>query len=264
MRRVSEYIYTLMFFGCGLWALSSGLTTLFGGLNDLNMTGTWASALMVVSAIVIRLFGSIQHKHTKTLVFLGFTSVFGGVWGIGTVLVILSGALMLSRGFKQLKVLKGQTTLRELRQIRKEKLAELEAEENHLGSSQDTKEDAETKRRVSEELLEGFVGSDDYRREIKTWINEQEFETWELTPEEIRAKAKQEIRKNKLSLETLLALEELDKTRQQGDEDVDLTFANLDLPTEDENFVSNEVGRSFEDYEEDNAKEMTLEELLEE
>lgn len=225
MRRISELIYTIAFFGCGLWALSSGVTTLLSGLEDLATKGTWASALMVIIAITVRIFGEVKEKHTKTLIFVGLTSLIGGMWGIGTVLVILSGVLMITRGFKQVTILREQPSLKELRQIRKERLAEVEDEEVEFKEGNTTESQG-----VAEELLDGFVGSDDHEREIRTWIDRREFDKQELTIEEVRARARQELRENRLSLETILALEELGLTTQE-EEEVDLTNINLDLPT---------------------------------
>ena len=149
MRRISELIYTIAFFGCGLWSLSSGVTTLLSGLEDLTTMGTWASALMVIIAITIRIFGEVKEKHTKTLIFVGLTSLIGGMWGIGTVLVILSGVLMITRGFKQVTILREQPSLKELRQIRKERLVEVEDEEVEFKEGNTTESQG-----VAEELLE--------------------------------------------------------------------------------------------------------------
>ena len=240
MRRISELIYTIAFFGCGLWSLSSGVTTLLSGLEDLTTMGTWASALMVIIAITIRIFGEIKEKYTKTLIFVGLTSLLGGMWGIGTVLVILSGVLMITRGFKQVTIVREQPSLKELRHIRKERLAEVEDEEVEFKEGNTTEPQG-----VAEELLDGFVGSDDHEREIRTWIDRREFDKQELTVEEVKAKAKQEMRENRLSLETILALEELGLTSQE-EEEVDLTNINLDLPTTEEHELEEGIEEGYE------------------
>ena len=255
VRRISELIYTIAFFGCGLWALSSGVATLFSGLEDLTTAGTWASALMVIVSISLKVFGEVNRKNTKTLIFVGLTALFGGMWGIGTVLVILSGVLMITRGFKQVSILREQPSLKELRQIRKERLAEVEDEEVEYQEDNPTNSPS-----VAEELLEGFVGSDDHEREIRTWINQREFDKRDLSPDEVRARAKQEIRENKLSLETIIAMEELGLTSQE-DEDIDLTNINLDLPTTEEDEQDEQVGDIEEKYIED---EQYIEDELEE
>lgn len=254
MRRISEILYTLGFFGCGIWAVVSGTGTLFSGLEDINVTGTWSCYLMLAIALTLKVFGDIGQSHAKTLVFIGLTALFGGVWGIGTILIILAGVVMITRGFKQIKVLREQVSIRELRQIRKKQLEEVKDEEVEY---QEEQEDSEPKRSVAEELLEGFVGSDDHKQEIITWIDEEEFEKEELTPEEIRARAKKELRENKLSLETMLALEELDSMGNSDDtnEEKDLTHVDLDLQEEPDTTsvnrvtVTDEVGYKVEDYE---------------
>lgn len=225
MRRISELIYTIAFFGCGIWSLSSGVITLFSGLVDLTTTGTWASAVMVIVAITVRIFGEVKEKYTKTLIFVGLTSLLGGMWGIGAVLAILSGILMVNRGYRQIAIVREQPSLTELRQIRKERLVEVEDEEVEFKADNTTESQG-----VAEELLDGFVGSDDHEREIRTWIDRREFDKKELSIEEVRARARQELRENRLSLETILALEELGLTTQE-EEEVDLTNINLDLPT---------------------------------
>lgn len=257
MRRISEILYTLAFFVCGIWAVVSGTGTLFNGLNDISMTGTWACAVMVIVTISLKILGDIGNMHTKTLFFIGLTALFGGIWGIGTILIILAGIVMINRGFKQLKVLKELTSIRELRQIRKEKLEEVKDEGRH--SPEET--DIPKKPSVSEELLEGFVGSADYRQEIKTWIDKEEFEKEELTPDEIRAKAKQELRENKLSLETLLALEALDTSYGSTQpEEKDLTNVSLDLKSDEESEEDAGVSYTDEgDYSEE-SEDGTLEE----
>ena len=226
MRRISEILYTLGFFGCGIWAVVSGTGTLFSGLEDINVTGTWSCYLMLAIALTLKVFGDIGQSHAKTLVFIGLTALFGGVWGIGTILIILAGVVMITRGFKQIKVLREQVSIRELRQIRKKQLEEVKDEEVEY---QEEQEDSEPKRSVAEELLEGFVGSDDHKQEIITWIDEEEFEKEDLTPEEIRARAKKELRENKLSLETMLALEELDSMYKDDDTEGEKDLTNVDL-----------------------------------
>ena len=265
MRRISELIYTIAFFCCGLWSLSSGVTTLLSGLEDLATTGTWASALMIIIAITVRIFGEIKEKHTKTLIFVGLTSLLGGMWGIGTVLVILSEVLMITRGFKQVTIVREQPSLKELRQIRKERLAEVEDEGVGFKEGNTTEPQG-----VAEELLDGFIGSDDHEREIRTWIDKREFDKQELTVEEVKAKAKQEMRENRLSLETILALEELGLTTQE-EEEVDLTNINLDLPTTEEQELEQELEEGIEEdigYQEestptrDDILGMSIEDLL--
>ena len=257
LRRISEILYTIAFFAFGIWAIISGGATLLGGLEDINMTGTWASGLMVVSAIVIRFFGDVKESHTKTLIFLGLTALFGGTWGIGTILVIIAGMLMVNRGFKQVKVVKELPSYREVRQTRQETLARIEDEEI---VEQETEVEEDNKTLVSEELLEGFEGSEDHKQEIRTWIVMSEFDKQELTPEEIRARAKQEVRNNQLSLETIIALEELEQSKPK-EKEKDLTYINMDSLTTDEQ----------EDYEKEDGKEelpetdlenISLEEIL--
>lgn len=253
MRRMSEILYTLGFFGCGIWAVVSGTGTLFSGLEDINVTGTWACYLMLAIALTLKVFGDIGQSHAKTLVFIGLTALFGGVWGIGTILIILAGVVMITRGFKQIKVLREQVSIRELRQIRKKQLEEVKDAEVEY---QEEQEDSEPKRSVAEELLEGFVGSDDHRQEIITWIDEEEFEKEDLTPEEIRARAKKELRENKLSLETMLALEELDSMYKDNgtDGEKDLTNVDLDLQESPDTYPINEtvdstdIAYEVEDY----------------
>lgn len=224
-----------------------------------------ASWLMLICALVIRVFGSVQNNHTKTLIFVGVTALFGGVWGIGTVIIILAGIVMLSVGFKQVSVIKEQVSLKELRQIRRERLEGIEDEEGL--SKQENKTEGK-KPSVSEEILEGFIGSEDHRREIQTWIDENEFDRLELTPEEVKAKAKQEIRDNNLSLETILALEELEGTPSTTRE-ADLTNVNLDMLTSDEETESERyLGDYIEDSTDDEIDEseyfkgMSIEDLL--
>ena len=247
MRRISNIIYTIAFFGCGLWALSEGVSTLFGGLTEISTTNTWATAVMVIISFTLRIFGEMELRYTKTLVFVGLTFLFGGVWGLGTILTILSGILMITRGFKHIKVLKEQTSWRELQQIRKERLAEVEEEEKVVTKPVESK----PKQKVSQELLEGFVGSDDYKQEVHTWIETSEFEQEELTPEEIRARAKQEIRENALSIETLMHLDELKgETGQSNNQEQDLTNVNLDLVSSEESVEREGFDESYDEFEE--------------
>lgn len=236
MRRTSEIVYALAFFICGFWALTSGATTLFGGLEDINITGTLAGYALIAVFFMIKMLGEIQENYTKTLVFVGLTSLFGGVWGIGTIFVILSGVLMINRGIKQVSVIRGLPSLKELRQIRKERLKVVEEEEiTRVEPEEDEEED---KPLVDDTLLEGFIGSDNHRLEIETRIDKDELAKMDLTPEEIRARAKQELRDNRLTVETMIALEELEEETREPEVESDLTHIPLDFDEEEEDYVS--------------------------
>ena len=252
LRRISEIIYTVAFFAFGIWAIISGGATILGGFEDINMTGTWASGLMVISSVAIKIFGDVKEIHTKTLVFLTVVALFGGTWGIGTVLVILAGMLMVNRGFKQVKIVKELPSYREVRQTRQETLARVEDEEI---VEQETEVEEDNQTMVSEELLEGFEWSEDHKQEIRTWIVKSEFDKQELTPEEIRARAKQEVRNNQLSIETIIALEELEQSKPK-EKEINLTYINMDSLTTDE---QEEVE---EELPETDLENLTLEEIL--
>lgn len=227
MRRVSELIYTLAFFGCGFWALTTGLGTVLSGFGDLFVTGTGSCYAMISVALMLKVFGDVENLHVKTLVFVGVTAFLGGVWGLGAILLTLSGVLMITRGFKQINVLREYTSLSELRSIRKQLLEEAKDEE--LSFVEEESEDTQVK--VSEDILDGFVGSTDYKRDIETWIDKDEFEKKDYSPEEIKAKAKRELRNNQLSLETMMELEGLNKkdtARGKKSEEKDLTNIPLE------------------------------------
>lgn len=254
MRRVSEYLYTLALLACGVWALISGGGTIISGFDDTTLMGTWACFALLAIYGVLRVFGEIKLHHTKTLVFVGVTALFGGIWGIGTILVIMAGLLMVLRGFNQIQVIRELPSRRELKEARRMNLEEAEAEEIQ-SHSEPTKQQ---KPKVDESLLEGYVGLGLTTEEVKTTVDMVELNEVDLTPEELRAKVKSELRSNNLSLDTLLLLDS-----ESGDtvnQEKDLTYTSLDFgegltEREEEPVVSEIYDEQEDELEQEDAKE---------
>lgn len=256
MRRASEYLYTLALLACGVWALISGGGTIISGFDDTTLMGTWACFALLAIYGVLRVFGEIKLHHTKTLVFVGVTALFGGIWGIGTILVIMAGLLMVLRGFNQIQVIRELPSRRELKEARRMNLEEAEAEEIQ-SHSEPTKQQ---KPKVDESLLEGYVGLGLTTEEVKTTVDMVELNEVDLTPEELRAKVKSELRSNNLSLDTLLLLdsESVDTVNQEKD----LTYTSLDFGEGLEEPVVSEQEDDKEQEDELDFLNISLDDLL--
>lgn len=254
-----EYSYMGVLIGFGLWLIAESARVALDGFNTLNTTGVLISLSTLVLLVLIRTMGALEHKNTRVYIMLGISVLFGGVLGLGVIVSIVVGIYTVIQGVKHWKVIQELPTREEIKRARSIYLEGIDKE----FETEEEKEEGTGSRKVAIDILEGFEGSEDHRREIETWIVEEDFNRLEYTDEEIKAIARQEIRENRVSLETMIALEELTKEDKEKEyfteESVDFNVFELEGMEDLE--VNYEEDLEEEDAIEEN-EDISLEDIL--